>query len=100
MVIADPPYVPSSDVHLYPEDPLGAIDGGTDGLDSVRAFVTAVAPHLGPGGSVVIQVRGRGQVDRLAKWLQDSGSPPLVVAEARSYGDQRALARLEAGSGL
>lgn len=94
VVIADPPYVPTSDVHLYPEDPLAAIDGGPDGLDSVRAFVIAVAGHLGPGGSVVIQVRGPAQVDRLGEWLDAPASPPLEVVDGRSYGDQRALARL------
>lgn len=94
VVIADPPYVPTSDVHLYPEDPRAAIDGGGDGLDSVRAFVIAVAGHLTPGGSVVIQVRGPAQVDRLGDWLDEPASPPLEVVDGRSYGGHRALARL------
>lgn len=94
VVIADPPYVPTSHVHLYPEDPLGAIDGGADGLDGVRAFVLAVARHLAPGGSVVIQVRGPAQVDLLGAWLDEPSSPPLVVVDSRSYGEHRALARL------
>lgn len=94
VVIADPPYVPTCDVHLYPEDPLGAIDGGADGLDGVRAFVLAVARHLAPGGSVVIQVRGPAQVDVLGAWLDEPSSPPLVVVDSRSYGEHRALARL------
>lgn len=94
VVIADPPYVPTSDVHLYPEDPLGAIDGGSDGLDGVRAFVVAVARHLAPGGSVVVQVRGPAQVDLLGAWLDEPSSPPLVVVDSRFYGEHRALARL------
>lgn len=96
VVIADPPYVPSADVHLYPEDPLGAIDGGPDGLDSVRSFLAGVAGHVAEGGSVVLQVRGPGQVEQLAAWLAEPGSPPLVVTERRSYGELRALARLRA----
>lgn len=98
LVIADPPYVPSSDVHLYPQDPLGAIDGGPDGLGSVRAFLAGVTDHLGPGGSVVLQVRGREQVEHLEGWLAHPSSPHLVVAESRAYGDLRALARLVHGS--
>ena len=94
VVIADPPYVPTSDVHLYPEDPLGAIDGGADGLDGVRAFVVAVARHLAPGGSVVVQVRGPAQVDLLGAWLDEPSPPPLVVVDSRLYGEHRALARL------
>ena len=95
VVIADPPYVPSDDVALYPEDPPTAIDGGPDGLDGVRSFLTAVLPHLASGGSVILQVRGLRQVAQLETWLAHPASPELVVAETRSYGELQALARLE-----
>jgi len=95
VVIADPPYVPSADVRLYPEDPVAAIDGGPDGLDKVRSFLAGVADHVSPGGSVVIQVRGLAQVGQLEEWLALATSSALTVAEARSYGDLRALARLQ-----
>lgn len=94
VVIADPPYVPSDDVHLYPEDPLGAIDGGPDGLDCVRSFLRDVVGHVDPDGSVVLQLRGLAQVVLLRTWLDDPSSPPFEVADARRYGDVRALARL------
>jgi len=94
VVIADPPYVPSAEVSLYPEDPVGAIDGGPDGLGAIRGFLTAVAPHVEPDGSVVIQVRGLHQVTEVEGWLAHPSTPALALAEARSYGDTRALARL------
>jgi methylase of polypeptide subunit release factors len=96
VVVADPPYVPSDDVALYPDDPVGAIDGGRDGLGEVRSFVRAAAGHLAPGGSVLLQVRGAGQVDDLSGWLAHPASPPLVIIEARFYGDLRAVVRLQA----
>ena len=99
VVSADPPYVPSADVHLYPDDPRGAIDGGPDGLDSVRSFLIDVAGHVGPDGSVVLQLRGVDQVDQLGTWLGDQASPPFSVVDARRYGDARALARLEVREG-
>lgn len=99
VVIADPPYVPSSDVHLYPDDPVGAIDGGPDGLDGVRSFLTGISGHVDCGGSVVIQVRGLAQIDQLTDWLGEPSAPPFEVAEARPYGDVRALARLEVRAG-
>lgn len=99
VVIADPPYVPSSEVHLYPEDPLGAIDGGPDGLDSVRAFLAGIAGHVDRGGSVVLQVRGLAQVEQLEAWLPDSSAPSFEVTESRPYGELRALARLEVRAG-
>jgi methylase of polypeptide subunit release factors len=95
VVIADPPYVPSDEVALYPEDPPGAIDGGPDGLDKVRSFVGDIAGHVAPGGSVLLQVRGAGQVDEIAGWLAHPASPSLVVTEARFYGDLRAVVRLQ-----
>jgi methylase of polypeptide subunit release factors len=95
VVIADPPYVPSDDVALYPEDPPTAIDGGPDGLDSVRSFLTAVVPHLEADGSVVLQLRGLRQVAELETWLAHPASPGLAVTETRSYGELQALARLE-----
>ena len=95
VVIADPPYVPSEDILLYPDDPPGAIDGGPDGLEKVRSFLGDLARHVAPGGSVLLQLRGARQVDELAGWLAHPASPPLVVIEARFYGDLRAVVRLQ-----
>lgn len=94
VVIADPPYVPSSDVALYPEDPVAAIDGGPDGLDSVRSFLDGVAGHVQVDGSVVLQVRGLAQVDDLQAWLNHPSSPAFEVSDARPYGELRALVQL------
>ncbi|MDQ3896913.1 MAG: methyltransferase [Actinomycetota bacterium] len=87
VVIADPPYVPSADVGLYPDDPLGAIDGGPDGLDGVRAFLHGLDAHLTPGGGVVLQVRGGAQAARLS-------DPRFAAVEVRTYGQLRALVLL------
>jgi len=95
VVIADPPYVPSDEVDLYPEDPPGAIDGGPDGLGIIRSVVGDIAGHVAPGGSVLLQVRGVGQVDELAGWLAHPASPSMIVTEARFYGDLRAVVRLQ-----
>ena len=87
VVVADPPYVPSADVGLYPEDPLGAIDGGPDGLDGVRAFLDGLPAHVSAGGGVVLQVRGAAQAERLS-------DPRFRVVEVRTYGELRALVLL------
>ena len=96
VVIADPPYVPTADVGLYPEDPRAAIDGGLDGLAILRSFVIDVDGHVPPGGSIVLQVRGAEQVELLGGWLAHPSSPEFVLTEARSYGELRALVRLTA----
>lgn len=94
VAIVDPPYVPTAEVSRFPEDPLAAIDGGSDGLASIRQFVAGVAAHLAPDASVLLQVRGEAQVDAVEGWLAEEGSPALAVVERRIYGQDRALARL------
>ncbi len=58
------------------------------------AFLRDIAGHVAPAGSVLLQVRGAGQVDDLDGWLAHPASPPFVVTEARFYGDLRAVVRL------
>jgi release factor glutamine methyltransferase len=67
VVIADPPWVPREQTGRYPEDPLTAIDGGEDGLDVARACLAVIEEHLAPGGSAVLQVGTRAQVDALRR---------------------------------
>lgn len=56
LVIADPPWVPQAEVVRFPEDPVLAIDGGTDGLDVARACLELAARALVPGGSLLLQL--------------------------------------------
>lgn len=56
LVIADPPWVRSSDVDCFPADPQLAIDGGADGLDGARECVAVARRHLRPGGALLLQL--------------------------------------------
>lgn len=67
LVVADPPWVPSTQVAQFPEDPLLAIDGGEDGLDVARACMAACVGHVVPGGSVLLQLGDESQADRVAQ---------------------------------
>jgi len=58
LVLADPPYVPSTETARFSADPRHAIDGGADGLDGVRACLPVAARLTRPGGAVLLQVRG------------------------------------------
>lgn len=93
VVIADPPYVASAAVGRY-DDPPSAIDGGPDGLEAVREFLRVAAAHLGPGGSIVLQLGEHAQVDAVAAWLDESCTPSLVVVDRRHLGEDRSLALL------
>jgi release factor glutamine methyltransferase len=64
LIVANPPYVPTAEIAgLAPEvadhDPLGALDGGPDGLDAYRELAPRLAGWLAPGGQAFLEV-GRG----------------------------------------
>lgn len=92
-VLADPPYLPSSEVGVWPDDPLLAIDGGDDGLELLRRCIAVSQRHLEPGGVVLLQTAGRRQIDALAPDVEAAG---LQCHEVREVDDDRAVGLLRA----
>ena len=80
LVIADPPWVPSAETARWPEDPVGAIDGGPDGLGAARACLAVAAAHLVPHGAVLLQLGSVEQVDVLREEAPRAG---LMFTEIR-----------------
>lgn len=66
VVMADPPWLPSTEVARYPEDPVTAVDGGADGLEPARACLRVAREHLTEGGTLVLQLGNHAQADRLS----------------------------------
>ncbi len=87
LVVIDPPWVPSARVEDFPEDPVGAIDGGRDGSDQLVLGVGVALRHLHPDGHVVIQVGHPEQVDIVRALLDGlgGGDSPWSVIEVRDY---------------
>ena len=79
VVIADPPWVPTEEVAGYPEDPVTAIDGGTDGLDLVRGCLDVLDRHLAVAGSALLQVGPGDQVDRVIGLLGEHQDLTLIA---------------------
>lgn len=94
-VIADPPWVPSSETGRFPEDPLVAIDGGADGLSVARSCLAVMARHLVRGGWGILQLGTTAQAERLAEHCADK-ELGLAVRETRVHQDRGVLARLVA----
>jgi release factor glutamine methyltransferase len=92
VVIADPPWVSSDEVTRYPEDPLTAIDGGSDGLDLVRACLEVIDAHLADGGSALLQT-GPDQPDDVRRLVAEAHDG-LTVREVRVV-DRGALVRID-----
>lgn len=91
LAIADPPWVPRSDVDRFPEDPRIAIDGGSDGLDIARKCVRTIGAHLVPGGAAVVQLGSAEQAELLAADVDAAG---LTVVELRTF-ERGVLVRLD-----
>jgi release factor glutamine methyltransferase len=77
-MIANPPYIPSAIVPtLQPEvawhEPHLALDGGNDGLDSIRHLITTAPEYLLPGGIWLIEMMV-GQARIVSELLQAQGS--------------------------
>lgn len=76
LIAANLPYVRTSDLAgLAPEvkaEPVGALDGGADGLDLVRRLVAEAPALLVSGGALVLEV-GAGQADQTVTLCQAAG---------------------------
>ncbi|MFW6869035.1 putative protein N(5)-glutamine methyltransferase [Nocardioides sp. CPCC 206347] len=63
VILANVPYVPTAAIALMPpesrdHEPLGTVDGGTDGLDVLRRVAALSPGWLKPGGTVFSEVSG------------------------------------------
>ncbi len=77
IIISNPPYIPSQEIEgLMPEvrdfEPLGALDGGKDGLDSYREMANQLNHALAPGGLAALEV-GIGQHEAVAGIMNTAG---------------------------
>jgi release factor glutamine methyltransferase len=86
VLVANAPYVPSAEVGLMPpearlHEPLGALDGGADGLDVLRRVIAGAPAWLAPGGSVLVETGGR-QAPALAADVVAAGLRADVVTGA------------------
>jgi release factor glutamine methyltransferase len=64
LITANLPYIPSAEIATLSRevqnDPLLALDGGSDGLDIVRRLSPMAHDHLNPGGHLLLEI-GKGQ---------------------------------------
>ncbi len=84
LVVSNPPYIESGQIAaLDPEvrdfDPMGALDGGPDGLACYRAIAADARRLLAPGGRLVVEL-GIGQDETVSGMFSDVG---LTVGEPR-----------------
>ncbi|MCY4324901.1 MAG: hypothetical protein OXC81_02615, partial [Betaproteobacteria bacterium] len=75
--VANPPYLTSAETAAALangslRDPIAALDGGSDGLDSLRSAIDAAGRGLRQGGWLIIE-HGYRQQDAVGSLLVDAG---------------------------
>jgi release factor glutamine methyltransferase len=61
LIVSNPPYIRSGEINdlaseVRDHDPLGALDGGSDGLDAYRALIPQAVRLLAPCGGLALEV--------------------------------------------
>jgi methylase of polypeptide subunit release factors len=93
LVLADPPYVRSSETNRFHDDPGHAIDGGPDGLSGIRACLPAAARLTASKGAILLQVRGLVQAAAVGSMLA-STIPQFEVRATVTVSIDRAVVML------
>ncbi len=95
MIVANPPYIASGDIHLSQGDlrfePIGALTDHLDGLSALRCIVQGAARHLAPRGWLLME-HGYDQAEAVRALLNDAG-----YGEVQSWQDLAGIARVSGG---
>lgn len=94
VIVANPPYIRSRDLPgLQPEihryEPRSALDGGADGLDSLRRIIRSIHRHIAAGGLLALEM-GCDQADDVRMLGEAAGA----YAEIKILRDYSGLDRL------
>jgi release factor glutamine methyltransferase len=77
LIVSNPPYVRTGELSiLAPEirewEPITALDGGADGIDTYRRIIREGYKYLAPGGSIVLEI-GADMASAVAELFSRSG---------------------------
>jgi release factor glutamine methyltransferase len=76
LLVANPPYISEQDIPHLPVnvknfEPKGALSGGTDGLEAIRAIIQQASGQLKKGGWMILEI-GETQGDQVLKLAQSA----------------------------
>ena len=96
MIVSNPPYIPSKmigelDVSVKDYEPIGALDGGEDGLDFFQAIAKKWKKLLRSGGILMFEC-GEGQSGSIADILRSNG-----FTDIKRYKDTLGIERVISG---
>ena len=97
LIASNPPYIASGDAHLSEGDlrfePVSALTDHADGLSDLRKIVAGAAPHLAPGGWLLLE-HGYDQAAQVRELLSAHG-----YAQVQSWRDLSGIERVSGGQG-
>ncbi len=86
LIVSNPPYIPTKDIAELSEEvhrePLGALDGGEDGLVFYKRFIEILPAKLNTGGRIIFEI-GYDQEEALRTLCENAGLPCEIF---RDYG--------------
>jgi release factor glutamine methyltransferase len=88
LITANPPYISCDDLDTLPSEvrnhePIQALDGGKEGLESVTKIISGLREHLRTGGVALLEI-GHDQGDRVAQMLREIGLVDVSVEQDMS----------------
>ena len=92
VIVSNPPYIATSDIlTLMPEvrdfEPVGALDGGVDGLDIYRPLIAGAKDHLREGGALLLEI-GYDQAADVTGLMRENGFVAVDVIKDLSGHDR------------
>ena len=94
MIISNPPYIRTFDIpdlqpEIYKYEPLMALDGGKDGLDSIKKIIFEAHAFLVQKGILLLEI-GHDQKDQIKEIIDDCGNYENVFFN-KDYSDHNRM---------
>jgi len=81
IIVSNPPYLTSDEVrhmqHMHWPEPEGALDGGVDGLDTIRILIDEALSYLRPGGRLYLEA-GIDQIETIEGLYKEGGYENII----------------------
>ena len=95
ILVSNPPYIPSGEIErldpwIRNHEPLGALDGGADGLAFYRSFLMDAIMVLKPGGGVFFEI-GDNQGPALRELMESCGLRDIRIEKDFAGHDRYAM---------
>jgi release factor glutamine methyltransferase len=102
MILSNPPYIRTSDIQqlqpeIYRHEPLTALDGGEDGLGSIRNIIRSAYIYLVQGGFLLLEI-GYDQKSEVEEIIRACGGYDHILFTKDYAGHDRVVQMQVAGS--